>query len=260
MKIYIKTSKTQDTFYHFMMGEFLPILYIILSNNIKEVYLYNPNRVWNKALDRFYKDIENETLKINFTNTLDDNPNIYIIQKWDTIIENDQINKIVLVIDYLKNRVKEYYNNNINHDYSTIIQLRKCNNNLRIYYRRFLGRKLYGRRLRYYKDMDLIPNILLKYNIKSKLCYNDGEHLFKQIQPYINIDRLILCHGAGMVFILFMKNNSKITEIIPPDKFKCPHPSTHGILQLKKIKNLEINRIILPNKSSIKQIDEKKFI
>ena len=126
----------------------------------------------------------------------------------------------------VKNRTIEWINKirrkkklNIKNNYDIIIQIRKDTKSLTNYFKKAnICTNNYGAKKRAVRDLDKLQDIFTKYNVKSYLSTTDGLHLFLQIYPYINKKNIILGHGAGMVFTLFMENNSKVIEILPHEK------------------------------------------
>ena len=57
----------------------------------------------------------------------------------------------------------------------------------------------------------------------------DGMHLFEQLLPYSRCDRLLLGHGAGMIWGLFLKPQSTIVEVIAPEKITKDGTAIHGL-------------------------------
>jgi len=274
--IYINTPYDKCShFWHFMMSEFMPIISIISKIKPNYVIIYNKTREWGKAFDRFFKDIEHDSLKIELINNLEDI--LYI----DCIKHNNELNKFdisnmrwdwswteeeekecmnaikwltIETLHYMKNKVLKTSNNEI------IIQLRKDNLELTQYFKDAnIGSVEYGHKKRSVKDLDKLINIIPEH-YKTTYVSMDGEHIYEQIYEYINKKKIILGHGAGMFFTLFMNNKSSILEIIPLYKIKKMNGAAQGLVRISKLKKCNLKRIILDNHKSILSVKNINLI
>lgn len=270
IQIDVKDSKCAH-FWHFCMGEFLPIISMIVAKRATKVILYNKSRIWGKTLDRFYKDIEGDDLKIIFSNKKMNNK-LFYYHSWDFDWNDRDIEKCFLAINWLKKRTIQYFRSKKiflkDNKSEVLVQLRKNNKEFSDYYKSdtfqdtshlnmVRGSKKYGFDKRGYYDMEI-----LKYYFKNKdvsFCYGDGKNIYEQIFPYINKENIILSHGAGMVFVLFMKNGSKVIEIITPQKYNGRDGSVQGLKRICIAKKNSLKQIVLKNKTSIKNINRKLF-
>jgi hypothetical protein len=297
--IYVPFPKCKH-FWHFMMGEFMPIVSIIAKTKASNVIIYNEERDWGDAFDKFYKDITTKSLRIKLVNAskLKKHPGIQKIidlvkhyditnYKWDWRWNTEDIKECNRAIRWLKKRSLKYMedrantstrgivsNNSNNTSNNTIkstrkkeviIQLRKDTQYLTTYFKKAkVGiSNDYGAKRREVANLDKIPNIISKIsdkNINSKSTSTDGLHIYAQVYPYINAKNIILGHGAGMVFTLFMKNKSNVVEIIPPDKVKELNGAAQGLKRIAKMKSFNLDRIILDNHKSILSIDIRSYI
>ena len=66
-------NNVRGHFWHFIMGEFLPIVFIIARLKPKVTILYNSHRKWDSIFDKFYKELNT---KIIYTNTPNKLPKI----------------------------------------------------------------------------------------------------------------------------------------------------------------------------------------
>ena len=87
-------------FWHFMMGEFFPVLYLIFSLEPDKVILYNSKRKWNGPFDIFYKEINENII---FSNKLIQNEKKFKYNSWDYQMNETEKKKCLFVIEYLKN-------------------------------------------------------------------------------------------------------------------------------------------------------------
>jgi len=257
-------------FWHFCMGEFLPIVAIIAKLNPKKVYLFNPIRDWGKGLDRFYIDICEDDLKIEFTNKIR-SEKVLEYRCWDFDWNDHDIELCLEAIKWLKIRARKHLekkNKNINRD-EILIQIRKNNKEMTKYYNdefdenqakvqnQVKGHSKYGFDRRGYYDMETL--IYLFPNSNTRLCYGDGKNIYDQIIPYLYKKKLILSHGAGMFFIFFMEKGSKIIEIIPPHKYLSKCGAAQGLKRICLVQNNYLKQLILKDKSSVKVLNKKSF-
>ena len=269
--IYTPYDKCQH-FWHFMMGEFMPIISIIVKTQQSRIIIYNETRKWGQAFDIFYRNIENNNLQIYLQNiskndieTKDiNNYKQYDIcdMKWDwNWTKQDEIDCMLavkwLTINTLKYMTSEYNTDHFNSIYKPnnkdiIIQDRRNNLDLSNYFNNEnIGTKDYGKEKRSVKDLDKLQTILSINKRIVSLIYTDGKHLYEQIYPYINKNNIILGHGAGMFFTLFMKKKAKVIEIIPPEKIIELNGAAQGLIRISHIKNFKIKRLLLKNHTSI---------
>lgn len=268
--IYTPYDKCQH-FWHFMMGEFMPIISIIVKTQQSRIIIYNETRKWDKAFDIFYRNIEKNNLQIDLQNiskndidTIQNNYKQYDISdmKWDwNWTKQDEIDCMLavkwLTINTLKYMTSEYNTDHFNSIYKPnnkdiIIQDRRNNLDLSNYFNNEnIGTKDYGKEKRSVKDLDKLQTILSINKRIVSLIYTDGKHLYEQIYPYINKNNIILGHGAGMFFTLFMKKKAKVIEIIPPEKIIELNGAAQGLIRISHIKNFKIKRLLLKNHTSI---------
>ena len=265
--IYTPYDKCQH-FWHFMMGEFMPIVSILAKTQKSRIIIYNETRKWDQAFDIFYRNIENNNLQIDLQNNIEKN-NInnykqYDISdmKWDwTWTKQDEIDCMVavkwLVINTIKYMTSEYNIDHLSYIYKSnnkdiIIQERRNNIDFSNYFNNEnIGTKDYGKEKRSVKDLDKLQKILSNNKRIVSLIYSDGKHLYEQIYPYINKNNIILGHGAGMFFTLFMKKKAKVIEIIPPEKITELNGAAQGLIRISHIKRFKLKRFILNNHTSI---------
>lgn len=268
-------------FWHFMMGELMPIVSIICKTKAFKIYLYNPKRKWGKAFDKFYMDMcDNKTIKINFINDKTmfkkDIKEFNIKNdKWDwewTTKDKKRFNQAIKwltkeTLKYMKSINTKYLSPTLRrHD--CLIQIRKDILPLTKYFRdeypniknTVMDVKTYGAARRSIKDFHKIKKELKKYNILSKIVTHDGKHLYKQIFYYINKKQLWLVHGAGMFFSIFMKDKSNIVEIIPSAKMNEFNGAAQGLTRIGILKKFHIERIVIENNKSIYSVMIENFI
>ena len=232
-------------FWHFMMGEFFPVLYLIFSLEPDKVILYNSKRKWNGPFDIFYKEINENII---FSNKLIQNEKKFKYNSWDYQMNETEKKKCLFVIEYLKNLSFDKYG--IQEKNKTLCLYRDNNNKLDNFFLKQYGDNKYGltgskrRSYKNIKQLDKFINNVLYVN-------TDCLPILKQISYFIFHNKIILEHGAGMVFCLFMQNNTKIIEIIPLFKHNKKNGAAQGLKRICNLKNFKLRRIILENKDDI---------
>ena len=124
--IYVPFPKCKH-FWHFMMGEFMPIVSIIAKTKASNVIIYNEERDWGQAFDKFYKDITTKSLKIKLVNAgkLKKHPGIQKIidtstryditnYKWDWRWNTEDIKECNRAVRWLKKRSLKYMEDRAN--------------------------------------------------------------------------------------------------------------------------------------------------
>lgn len=229
-------------FWHFMMGEFLPIVFIIARFKPKVTILYNRHRKWDSIFDKFYKELNT---KIIYTNTPNKLPKINY-KKWDYRWNKIEQFKCKFAINYLKKLAKKKYGIKNN---KKICLYRDSNEKINEF-----NNKNFGAGKRKFMDLDKLDN----YFGELKHINCDGQPILKQISNFMNCNRMILEHGAGMVFCLFLNNHTKIIEIITPEKNSRKNDgAVQGLIRICKLNRYGLRRIIIPNKTSILQAENK---
>lgn len=206
-------------FWHFFMSDFVYTIYLIITYKPNTLFILTPKETNYYPLLYLYDNIRND-LK----------PTEIVIEKFNKQKHNNHIrayrsdrgNKkfsdeiISKSVEWLKLKTINYYGNYIPKEYDTIIQLRKNDKKLEDIYTR--NNQRYGCTRRSIDDLEKLPLYLKdNYDINAICVSGDGKHIYEQIYPYINCKRMIFCHGAGMVFRLFLDRESKVLEIVPPD-------------------------------------------
>jgi hypothetical protein len=245
MSIVIKVKNYKSThFWHQIMGEFMPVVSIIAKEKPQKVYLVNSRRSWKAPFDKFYLELGVEIIFRNKINSLEKLPT-FTYKSWEYGWDQNSYKKCMLAVEYLKSLIQP----NILKEDRILVQYRDSNKELEEYFHRnFSGiKKTYGTNRRFFKDMKKINTIIPE----TEYIFADNEPLLSQIRPYLNKDKLIIEHGAGMFFVFFMKENSKIIEILTPEKFKTKQNADQSLRRICKNRNNILERVVVPNKGSI---------
>lgn len=230
---YLLTGRTH--FWHFFITDFLYVIYLILEYKPTNILILNIDPIEINPLLYFFNNIKDDLLPCKLTlekydekkhSQLDITPTIKLDTKgsdWKNKKNNKILNKS---IKWLKKKTIKHYNGIVEKDYDTIIQLRgnnlaekyKCSSVIctKNPHKKKTNATNYGSDRRKIDDLDKLPQYLKdNFNINAISISNDGAHIYTQIYPYLFCKRMILCHGAGMVFRLFLEKKSKVLEIIP---------------------------------------------
>ena len=244
--INVKNNKTSH-FWHFMMGEFLPIVFIIARLQPKVVILYNKNRKWGNLFDNFYKELG---VEIVFSNKIGGKIRKINYNKWDYKWNEIGKFKCKFAVNYLKYLAIKKYGFEREQSNDVLVQYRINKEELDIFYKKTYGNSgfaSYGANRRKFFGMDklneFLPNI--------KYVNTDGLPILEQISKYINHNKIILEHGAGMFFTLFMNKNSRILEFIPPKKIVIKNGAVQGLRRISNLLKFHLRRIIVANKTSV---------
>jgi hypothetical protein len=254
-------------FWHFIMGEFLQVISIICETNATNITLNFTNRIINSSIfDRFYMDIcANRTINIKLINSNEMIQTKYNIEgrKWDWEININDYLKIINSIEWLKKETIKYKAVSLSNEYRTkthphcLIQLRKDNKELTEFHKKCTIKNIienpkeYGSQRRNVTGLEYLQNrIFDDIQITSEIVTNDLGHIYDQIYPYINKSNIILVHGAGMFFTLFMNDKSNVVELITRNKM-WEKGSAQGLKMIGKIKSFNIEHIFIENKQDI---------
>lgn len=273
-------------FWHFTMGELMPVISIICKTQATHVILLNPNRKWGQAFDQFYIDVMvNGSVTFEFKNQTSPSNTIEMYdisnKKWDWDWNQDGKKEFLEAIEWLKKETIEYYKTHTKSiqfkkkkKHHCLIQIRKDNPELTNYFNEFPNSvlhlpidgktkqniKTYGAARRNVRDMESLPKILKNYNISSNILTHDGKHLYQQIYPYIDETNIWLIHGAGMFFTSFMKDKSNVVELITSQKFHEFNGAAQGLKRLANLKQFNHERIIIEHNKSIFSVSIKYYI
>lgn len=220
----IRVKKKGGHFWHWFIGEFLFCLGNALVQGAKNLTVYNPVRQWGSfPLDKFYNEVSCDELQVVCANALPTSGEFIImrVRKWDKSMThwNPTIKKkIRKAVNWLRMKAYEYASlNKIDLNTSNVvrIQVRKNSAEFESYYRANQKgeKKKYGTARRQCKILNCLDTKLTPHGIESVQVSGDGDGLYQQIVPYLGAQNMVLCHGAGMAWILFMNSPRKIIEV-----------------------------------------------
>ena len=218
-------------FWHHMMAEFFPVIACLvdLPSLPDRLFIFHPRRKWGAcALDAFYSQYgAGAGIEIVLTNTAPANvPRIRQKRRWDRlkgVMHSHSLLRgaIALVKDAAKSLAKA-----CTHD--VVVQIRGDNPALKEYYETTMsgpcgqrgearrGTQMYGRSRRSVLGMELVVPTLNKFGYRAMEYTGDSSGLLEQAATYMSASGLILEHGAGMVWMLFLPPRSPVLEISPP--------------------------------------------
>lgn len=249
--LYITPSEgVSNHFWHFMMGEFLPIMYVILKHNFKVVYLKKTKKDLEFPLHSFYDEVcKDAHVELHITD--EDHPNQHYITplNWDWKNQKEET-KLLWITRYLKKwATTSTCNQKIN---TCVVQDRNNAKSLDEFYKhyttRLVKRKTYGTKRRHITNLEDVANRIQSDNalaLSVTYVHEDPKTLKEQIQHYLCANHLVLGHGAGMVHMLWMQPNSRVIEIMPQKKFDVHDGAVQGAKRLCNLLNFELKRIVV---------------
>jgi|EP00945_MAST-04E_sp_MAST-4E-sp1_P000444 hypothetical protein len=225
--VYIKLSvkvKGSGSFYHFMLGEFLPVLDIILENNLEDdiVHLCNNRCQKRKYLEKaatfrhFYSELPFAINVVNGENSLlGANGEAYEVVRLDklsTKFKDDARNaRMERSIEWLKTYALANVAEDTRRDAPLVIfqqrdaasKLNRSVDNLASCFERFLG-----------LSQQFVPVERCQLVIPG----NDGQTLLGQIRQHMQGRVLVGEHGAGLLHFMWMAPGAFVVEIGTKEK------------------------------------------
>ena len=249
-------------FWHFMMGEFLPIMYVVFKNQYTCVHLYKDPHKVNFPLNSFYSEVcEDHHVTITISSRKRRGYTYVTPRNWDWHNHNEQ-HKLLWIVMYLKRWAcgggpvltpqKPLF----------LVQDRQNASVLDAYYVKHETlpiRKRYGAYRRKVTNLDSLTNHLRRHygkTIRVKRVCSDHLTLQQQIMQYVNAKVLVLGHGAGMVHMLWMQPKSLVVEIIPRTKAKYNNGAVQGCRRLCRILGFRLARIVVEGVHDVVRVDE----
>ena len=252
--LYIKAPpNVSQHFWHFMMGEFLPVLYVVFKHNYTNVHLVKDKPKTRFPLNSFYQEV---CVSQGVTFTISSTPKKgtpYITPlNWDWCSHKEQ-HKLLWITRYLKQWAMQQTASvqNPRPRRLCIVQDRQNTTVLDKYYKdneTLPMRKSYGSTRRQITNLNNVAQRLqLHYGntMTVQLLKSDTYTLQQQIMQYVHANVLVLGHGAGMVHLLWMKPRTCVVEIIPRQKEADQNGAVQGCRRLCRILQFRLQRIIV---------------
>ena len=251
-------------FWHFMMGEFLPVMYVIFKGKYETVHLLKSKAKVNFPLNAFYYEVCND---YNVQITISDKENTtqtYVEPlNWDWYFKGESA-KLLWISAFLKHWALSTSNTRTNKPLC-VVQERKNSQALDTYYKNYTGEhkrfKTYGALRRQVTNMQDVCK-QLKHHLRAhytvQCASNDAMTLQQQICQYSHAKIIVLGHGAGMVHVLWMQPRSCIIEIIPQAKSVEQNGAVQGCKRLSKLLHFKLYRVVVPSPHS--PVSVKKVI
>ena len=288
--IYIEVPYVSQHFWHFMMGEFLPVVATILKFSARRVCLIKRN-FHNCPFNAFYHELH---VEISFVKRAPDDANIQKIhepnnwnyynqgekhllikaveylKEWATA-ENTLSSSASSQIDYqnrsscivLQDRIShaplvEYFKNDFAKEYkkATYEVVDNFLHSTHSQHCNTTSHHKYGAQRRCIQNMKELSKVVAKRFPNAKVHYQVDDHLSlrNQILPYSEANTLILGHGAGMLHILWMPANSTVIEIIPKKRLVRDDGYLDGCKRLCDLLGFRLQRIIVHDNYAV--VDE----
>ena len=260
--LYIQSSpNVSQHFWHFMMGEFLPILYVIFKNQYTHVHLYKDAHKAHFPLNSFYTEVcsgNDVTITISARQRIG---HTYVAPlNWDWHNHNEQ-HKLLWIVRFLK---RWACGGSVPKPDVPLclVQDRQNSSALDTYYasnETLPKRKTYGAHRRKVTNLDNLTKHLQRHygkNTRVSLVCSDHLTLQQQIVQYVNANVLVLGHGAGMVHMLWMQPKSRVVEIMPQTKAKDNDGAVQGCRRLCTILGFRLARIVVESVHDVVRVDE----
>jgi hypothetical protein len=260
--LYIQPAPTvSQHFWHFMMGEFLPIMYVVLKNEYTHVHLYKEGHKAGFPLNSFYDEVGGDhNVSITISSRKRRGHTYSTPLNWDWHNHREQ-HKLLWIVKYLKHwacggAVPKP------HTPLCIVQYRHNSSVLDAYYadhETLPKRKTYGAHRRKVTNLDSLSVRLQRHYGKSaqvKRVCSDTLTLQQQITQYVNANVLVLGHGAGMVHMLWMQPKSLVVEIIPRTKAKDNNGAVQGCRRLCTIMGFRLERIVVADAHDVVGVED----
>lgn len=258
--IYIKAHEgVSNHFWHFMMGEFLPIMYVILKGKYKTVYLKKSKSDIDFPLNAFYHEVcEDMNITLHITNEEYPGKQYITPLNWDWKNRKEEY-KLLWITRYLKHWAQK----DCRSKQICVVQDRSNSTSLDTFYLNYknspVKRKIYGAKRRHITNLkEVVEHIRNDETLHLQVKYNDTDSntLKEQIQQYVCAKTLILGHGAGMVHMLWMQPRSRVIEIIPQSKFDVHDGAVQGAKRLCKLLKFKLERIVVDKEHIDVNVDD----
>lgn len=218
-----------------MMGEVFPVVRSLLESRqpVKHLFVYHPQRRWGECpLDRFYYEISHaQSFTVSLVNEIPKDTHIVDCPPpWDRrrVVKCPNSASLLKVVEWLKKACRRYH---CKHrmsmgDHEVVVQQRENEKSLSSYFRSHgsCGSSFYGRNRRRVLGLGLLGPVLRRFGYSVSEHTGDADHFYEQLAPYLDRQGMILCHGAGMVWMLFLRPGAMVLEISPPAMRANPDP------------------------------------
>ena len=239
-------------FWHFMMGEFLPVVasYLACRPRPRVVHVYKADVA--SPLNAFYRELSTEGRKFVVSATRDVPHSMYhrlpnTHNGWDWYHRQQDVAPLLQTVHFLRTwALAEDTRTPTRRTRSPVqvrVQLRKNTTVLNTHYAnlhtRRERRKHYGADRRCVTNLDAVAAALRKAlpadRATVRTVADDGISLREQIRQYADAQVLVLGHGAGMVHALWMRAPVTLVEIIDRHKLADRNGAVQGCKRLVRI-------------------------
>jgi hypothetical protein len=254
--VYIKGPNVSQHFWHFAMGEFMPIVAHISKTQPTHVVILKEEADSVCPLNSFYEELCHDGLSITVSSTKQPGKIYVEVESWDWEWTPGSKESLLAAVDYLKKWALQGSASASKNE--LLVQNRANASALTSYYdkhhlsevtkRPLPKRKIYGSARRQVTNLDQVLGTLQRHFEKPdysvRMVSDDHLTLRQQIQQYANADKLVLGHGAGMFHLLWMRPDSTIVEIIPQEKLGHANGGVQGCLRLANVRNFTLARLV----------------
>ena len=252
--IYIRVPIVSQHFWHFMMGEFLPVVAEIIKHTATKVYIIK-DRFVSSPLNAFYKELP---VDVHFiTRTEDVPPTCKVIAplNWN-YFNHHETHKLTRAVKYIRDWANDEPTTT---PFKIVVQDRGSNAVLNKYYAKVYNKEcgltihqpssskqlFYGAQRRRVTNLRAIASMIRKTHRNTIYHVDDGMTLKAQVKTYLNASMLVLGHGSGMVHLLWMKPNTTVIEIIPKHRLNEGDGYSDGCNRLCQLMGFDLKRVFV---------------
>ena len=265
-KLYIKApSNVSQHFWHFMMGECLPVLYVVLKHSYTNVHLVKEEHTTTFPLNSFYHEVcASHGIQILISSTPQKGTKYITPLNWDWH-NNGEEHKLLWIARHLKRWATKgapAKKKTSSHVRLCVVQDRQNTSVLDKYYRdteTLPKRKIYGSERRQITNLKNVAQRLQQHYgnaMEVQLLGSETLTLQQQINQYVNANLLVLGHGAGMLHLLWMRPRTCVVEIMPRTKQKNNDGAVQGCKRLCRMLGFLLRRIIVRDVKDTVRVDD----
>ena len=259
----MSTINQSQHFWHMMLGEFLPLVYLIRTSMPKKIVLYKMQI--DSPFNVFYTELVEHIpqLDIEIHGDMEKIDARYsLLTPWDHVTFEELQNsgddtRLRHTMDYLKTLVPP--SNRKQSEF--VIEQRMHDTRLDAYYEQHYADKTgkaqsfmqtHGKSRRGVHNMtNMIQTIQTKYPNATVVSSTSQTPLFDQIRAHMYANTFVFEHGAAMFYILCMQPKATLIEMIPENKSKNRrNKAVQATKWLAALGEHHLQRIIVPSSHS----------
>lgn len=244
--LHVAAPVTNSHFWHFMMGEFLPVVECIATHRPTTVHLYKADTA--TPFNTFYAELA-DRVRIVVTDVRDPAATYLVPPSWDWNHERAHGPRILRAAAWLRQWAGRSSPRPVRTQ--VLVQQRINVPAVDAYHRThdtLPKRQTYGAVRRCVTNLDAVAEALRAASdakhTEVRMVTDDDKTLREQIRQYADANVLVLGHGAGMVHQLWMPPRTTVVEIIPREKYRFKDKAVQGCVRLAKLRGCACVRIV----------------